>query len=1045
MKKLKRISIAPSNAVLTRLFMLGSILFLLLVLVATNPLVTQSASAKEPDYNTEFLTDRQMEDYTSMNEDLIRGFLKKNNSFFQKPVSDVDGVIFDAAKVIAKTSNDNRISPKVVLATLQKESTGVTSSTRPSDPKMKELMGCGVSTAREQLVCAAETYRGHFDRLTNKGETINGWKVKTTKLTVDGVPVTPATKAVATLFAYNPVAGGVWGGGPISECKNNPESKCGGVYLFFQAWRYQLKFDEPTQVPEEKVAPLPRRVQLAPATSNPDSQCYSSPKAVSIQFDGTPIWITSQPNYLHSYGIDDDFRIIVSHVDDGTFVYIDRTSNTQEIPAEDISKYLHRGENRFMVYLHSNMAPLCGSSALWLVSQKLLSTPPLCEGDTPSGLAGAVWQFACSTVRAVHWLKATVLLHSDADIALVAPDGVIYDRFSPGVNYTKENGQAVLTVENPLPGDYQILITALATDSGGTSFHYIIDQIDEWNDIIPPATTAVLTCSRDMYGVCRSAPIVDLSATDQGSSVDRIECSFDNGTTWLWCGNANGGQIIFGGNGVTIFLYRAIDYARNVESANNSGPIDIERFVMLANTLLQIDKATTIQTIGVSHSNCNVSLTNNTTVVLDVLHFVCQLTQSGNVSLSIKQTSQVSTRKEIALYPFTHYDNARCTHVDGPLVIRETSPVYNNLCIHATGPITLTATTPTGTLTLISDSWCEDKSTQANLQSADAINGVLWYCLGGYHNYSTGATYTGIIMTANSPIDGPFTNWVLNGGLFGDRISLGAGTTLNAQQAAGFPAATYPLPLPPMTVPPPAPLPRLPNAPTSLFPSNVQGVQQSFALSWKKDPDADATRIQVATSSSFTASSIVVDVNRLGDSHSVTLPNGKYYWHAISFNRAGSSAWSSIASFTVGGIVGTYTPTKTSTPTRTPTRTATPTRTRTPTRTATSTRTTTPTKTATQKSILSRPLLLSPNHGTETRKTHVTLKWDRVEGATRYDIIVKQDSKSGELIERKKSVLDSQYKTRTLKVGRVYAWRVRACNESGCGKWSMWSTFRVQH
>jgi FHA domain/von Willebrand factor type A domain len=192
------------------------------------PTWSHPATAQQEVYNTPFLTDQELEDYTSLTADQIRSFLTGYNSYFSQPVADVDGVIFDAAEVIAQAATQYHINPKVILATLEKESSGVTNSGRPNDKRMMALMGClSASTAREQLVCAAERFRSYQDQLTSKGQSPSGWKVGVAKLTQDGVSVTPATKAVAGQFTYTPYAGVQWGG--------NVSGK-GGVYLFYAVW-----------------------------------------------------------------------------------------------------------------------------------------------------------------------------------------------------------------------------------------------------------------------------------------------------------------------------------------------------------------------------------------------------------------------------------------------------------------------------------------------------------------------------------------------------------------------------------------------------------------------------------------------------------------------------------------------------------------------------------------------------------------------------------------------------------------------------------------
>ena len=200
------------------------LLAIILLLGGALPSLSQPALAQGAVYNTAFLTDEQLEDYTAMTAEQIRQFLVDHNSYFQQPIQDVDGVTFDPADTIAQAATQYQINPQVLLTTLQKESVGVTRSTRPSDDMLPFIMGCiSSSTARQQLVCAAERFRAYHDQLTNTGSTVSGWQVGVPKETVDGVTVTPANKAVAGQFTYTPHAGVQWGG---------IDPQWGVVYLF---------------------------------------------------------------------------------------------------------------------------------------------------------------------------------------------------------------------------------------------------------------------------------------------------------------------------------------------------------------------------------------------------------------------------------------------------------------------------------------------------------------------------------------------------------------------------------------------------------------------------------------------------------------------------------------------------------------------------------------------------------------------------------------------------------------------------------------------
>ncbi len=191
-------------------------------------------------YNQAFITDAEMLDYTSMSVAQIRSFLASKGSYFSATVNDYDGAPFDMAAVVYQAAQTSQISPKVILATLEKESQAVSKTTRPSDTRLRSLMGCGTATTgRDQIVCAASTFRSCFDRMTSTGSSISGWQVGVSKATQDGVNVTPANKAVACQFTYTPYAGKQWGG----------NTSYGGVYLFYYFWQ-QFGFSSGIPTPE---------------------------------------------------------------------------------------------------------------------------------------------------------------------------------------------------------------------------------------------------------------------------------------------------------------------------------------------------------------------------------------------------------------------------------------------------------------------------------------------------------------------------------------------------------------------------------------------------------------------------------------------------------------------------------------------------------------------------------------------------------------------------------------------------------------------------
>lgn len=324
-------------------------------------------------------------------------------------------------------------------------------------------------------------------------------------------------------------------------------------------------------------------------------------------------------------------------------------------------------------------------------------------------------------------------------------------------------------------------------------------NIELFHDTVPPVTTGTMTCSRDMLGICRSEATVKLQATDTGtdgdpaSGVDKIECSYDNKVTWQQCGNVTGGQIVFDKNGKVSFWYRSTDRVLNVEAPKFSGIIDVQRYLSIASTLFKSDRATTLKTTGITQSNGSASFTYNTTVDFDVLNYMTTYTQSGNTTFSIKQKNKVTQAALLPNYPLSFY-KSRCTNYSGAVNITDTSPAYNK-CIYAKGDVTFNTTTATGKITIVSEGYIKDKSTNSTLQPWDTTNGILFYSAKGYTSTENGAKYTGVIYAPTANVNGGFSNTTLNGALFAKNVNFNTGTSLTANQAAGFPTTTYSLPL----------------------------------------------------------------------------------------------------------------------------------------------------------------------------------------------------------------------------------------------------------
>lgn len=185
------------------------------------------------------ISDKQMTSYKSMSKKTIKQFLQAKGGYLANhDVQGLDGEYKNAAKIIFNACRKYRISPKFILAHMQKESSLVTDS---SGRYLDWAMGYGVCDGcskshpnvikykgfAKQIHSAAGQFRnGYLHDLETRGYTIAGWGVNIPKRSLDGVVVTPRNKATASLYTYTPWIG--YHGGASNH---------GGNSLFWDIWQ----------------------------------------------------------------------------------------------------------------------------------------------------------------------------------------------------------------------------------------------------------------------------------------------------------------------------------------------------------------------------------------------------------------------------------------------------------------------------------------------------------------------------------------------------------------------------------------------------------------------------------------------------------------------------------------------------------------------------------------------------------------------------------------------------------------------------------------
>ena len=94
--------------------------------------------------------------------------------------------------------------------------------------------------------------------------------------------------------------------------------------------------------------------------------------------------------------------------------------------------------------------------------------------------------------------------------------------------------------------------------------------------------------------------------------------------------------------------------------------------------------------------------------------------------------------------------------------------------------------------------------------------------------------------------------------------------------------------------------------------------------------------------------------------------------------------------------------------------------------------------------VLKEPLLLSPSDGSGNHLKNVTLRWNRVDFASSYDLQYSENSDFSTQILTISGIKQTVFITSALAHDKVYYWRVRANSELESGNWSAASSFKTQ-
>jgi len=180
-----------------------------------------------PFHDTDWLPTAWLTEQSDAPAEHILNFLTLHHSCMAAPMLDADGEEIDIPAVLGDAAATHQVNPRLLLTIMEAESRAL--SQCPDASALANLMGQSpASTALEQITDAALMLRQAMDALSTSGVTPNGWATGTSKTTLDGVIVTPATDAVTVLFDYTQNAGAQWGGTNLDEP---------GVWTIYAAWQ----------------------------------------------------------------------------------------------------------------------------------------------------------------------------------------------------------------------------------------------------------------------------------------------------------------------------------------------------------------------------------------------------------------------------------------------------------------------------------------------------------------------------------------------------------------------------------------------------------------------------------------------------------------------------------------------------------------------------------------------------------------------------------------------------------------------------------------
>lgn len=172
---------------------------------------------------------------SSLSAKAVAQFLASTGGALGRLAFEDEGVARTVPEIVTVAAARYRVTAQYLLALLEKEQ-GLVTDANPSQRQLDFATGFACPSSgcdpryagfAVQVRRAAEQTRAYLDDLADRNYTISGWGVGITKVTVDGIAVTPTNRATAALYTYNPLVGAYGGGDP----------RYGAVSLLWRLWQ----------------------------------------------------------------------------------------------------------------------------------------------------------------------------------------------------------------------------------------------------------------------------------------------------------------------------------------------------------------------------------------------------------------------------------------------------------------------------------------------------------------------------------------------------------------------------------------------------------------------------------------------------------------------------------------------------------------------------------------------------------------------------------------------------------------------------------------